>query len=563
MFRSRIPSVLSILFLVLPFFIQAFPEQGKWNYVLNQTESYFGVFKTLFNRSEIFISVQCNSLMNDIEVEIGWSLRDTPCLEEYSLLELLPAEEKKKLWQTYYEHPNDIVGGDLQYSANVFRPQEPLRHRCDNSISLTEYKLVVLNNITQVIKQMPSETPKANEGQPSVNINRAAAANSPHPVFTVPADGVYLLVVKMVPVGQGSAFSFSADLKVQMKSEHGYLSAANYPLLAFYGGNCILYVIYGIAWLTLSFCQWRDLLRIQFWIAAVILLGMVEMAVFYAEYQSINSTGVSVTGAVLVAEVISCAKRTLARMLVVIVSIGFGVTKPRLGTTLHQIVVVGFLYFTLASTESALRTLHPVNGPSNRALMAGVPLSVLDAGICWWIFHSLLTTTRTLRLRRNLVKLALYRHFTNTLIFAVISSIAFMIWSIRYLKTTSCIRDWKEMWVDEAFWHMLFSIILLVIIILFRPSNNNQRYAFSPLIDNADDEDEEDLVVNQAFGSNMKLRPNKGKPEKPNKYRNQTIEDELKWVEENIPADLAEGDLPALDSEEELVNTKFELSKMQ
>lgn len=48
---------------------------------------------------------------------------------------------------------------------------------------------------------------------------------------------------------------------------------------------------------------------------------------FYAEYQSINSTGVSVTGAVLVAEIISCAKRTLARMLVVIVSIGFGVTK--------------------------------------------------------------------------------------------------------------------------------------------------------------------------------------------------------------------------------------------
>ncbi|ODN04343.1 Transmembrane protein [Orchesella cincta] len=513
-----------------------------------------------------FESVQCSSQIPDIEMEIGWSLRDTPCWEEYALLDLLPTEEKKKLWQTYYERPNDVVSGDLEYSANVFRPPETLKHRCDNSISLTEYKIVMQNNSMQVIKQMPpSEASKTNEGQTSINTNKAAGANSPHPVFTVPADGVYLLVVKMVPVGQGLENSFSADIKVQMKSEHGYLSAADYPLLTFYGGNCILYVIYGLAWLAFAFCHWRDLLRIQFWVAAVILLGMVEMAVFYAEYQSINSTGVSVTGAVLVAEVISCAKRTLARMLVVIVSIGFGVTKPRLGTTLHQIVVVGFLYFSLASTESALRILHPVNGPSNRALMAGVPLSVLDAGICWWIFHSLLTTTRTLRLRRNLVKLALYRHFTNTLIFAVISSIAFMIWSIRYLKTTSCLRDWKEIWVDEAFWHMLFSIILLVIIILFRPSNNNQRYAFSPLIDNADDDedDEEDLVVNQAFGSNMKLRPNKGKPEKPNKYRNQTIEDELKWVEEHIPADLEKGDLPALDSEEELVNTKFELSKMQ
>jgi len=49
--------------------------------------------------------------------------------------------------------------------------------------------------------------------------------------------------------------------------------------------------------------------------------------VFYGEYQSINSTGVSVQGAVIVAEIISCAKRTLARMLVVIVSIGFGIVK--------------------------------------------------------------------------------------------------------------------------------------------------------------------------------------------------------------------------------------------
>lgn len=53
----------------------------------------------------------------------------------------------------------------------------------------------------------------------------------------------------------------------------------------------------------------------------------VPQAVFYAEYYSINSTGTSVIGAVLVAEVISCAKRTLARMLVIVVSIGFGIVK--------------------------------------------------------------------------------------------------------------------------------------------------------------------------------------------------------------------------------------------
>ena len=48
-----------------------------------------------------------------------------------------------------------------------------------------------------------------------------------------------------------------------------------------------------VLWLVWSACYWKDILRIQFWIAAVIFLGMLEKAVFYAEYQNINSTGLS------------------------------------------------------------------------------------------------------------------------------------------------------------------------------------------------------------------------------------------------------------------------------
>ena len=63
---------------------------------------------------------------------------------------------------------------------------------------------------------------------------------------------------------------------------------------------------------------------------------------------------------------------------------------------------------------------QPKSDPGRQQLIASVPLAVLDASICWWIFMSLVQTTRTLRIRRNLVKLSLYRHFTNTLIFAVL-----------------------------------------------------------------------------------------------------------------------------------------------
>lgn len=68
----------------------------------------------------------------------------------------------------------------------------------------------------------------------------------------------------------------------------------------------------------------------------------------------------------------------------------------------------------------------------------------------------------------------------------------FMVWVIQYHRLTQCLTEWKKLWIDDAYWDVLFSIILLVIMILWRPTNNNQRYAFTPLLDAS--EDENDLI---------------------------------------------------------------------
>lgn len=61
--------------------------------------------------------------------------------------------------------------------------------------------------------------------------------------------------------------------------------------LQFYMVMCIVYILYGLLWFIWSACYWKDLLRIQFWIAGVIFLGMVEKAVFCAEYENTNAVG--------------------------------------------------------------------------------------------------------------------------------------------------------------------------------------------------------------------------------------------------------------------------------
>jgi len=384
--------------------------------------------------------------------------------------------------------------------------------------------------------------------------------NNNLPVYVIPKDGVYLLIVHIgSPV---SLHPFVANVHLEMKSTNpdGFLSITDYPLLPFYAVMCGVYVVLGLAWLIVCSLYWREILRLQFWIGGVIFLGMVEKAMFTSEYQNIHSTGQATQGLILAAEIVSCAKRTIARILVIIVSLGYGIVKPRLGPTLHKAIFVGGLYFLLAAVESFFRIIHPKNG--SKALIAAIPLAVIDASVCWWVFSAIVATTRQLRLRRNLVKLSVYKHFANTLVFSIINSIVFMLWSIKYHRTVECLTQWRDLWVDEAFWHLLFSVILCVIMVLWRPSKNNQRYAFTPLLDREEDyssdEEEEDILYSDAWDG-LKMRGAKtSRPETPEGADPEL--DPLKWVEENIPD--VEGALPMIDSEEEIETTKIEISKL-
>lgn len=41
----------------------------------------------------------------------------------------------------------------------------------------------------------------------------------------------------------------------------------------------------------------------------------------------------------------------------------------------------------------------------------------------------------------------------------------------------------------------------MVIMILWRPTNNNQRYAFTPLLDSGDETEDDDVVIHDNLGN--------------------------------------------------------------
>ncbi|KAL1260910.1 hypothetical protein QQF64_008737 [Cirrhinus molitorella] len=552
--------------------LAAISEPGKWvvdvdnDIALGKPKIHYFP-KTMFNNTVIEIKWLSEVCADPVNFTIEWYLRSSPCYNEVFGFDSLSAVK-------YLGSPT--VQWEGGYGFYLYHKYEPIK--CESSIPGNKLAVDFENpkplttglpptensqgrrrrdagkpegQTKDAVAASSSSAPKSKEPLSVINSQKQAKMNNA--VAQTWEDSPYMFILRVNANPPAKETKSSIKLEIRMHGSHQYISASEWPLMIFYMVMCIIYVIMGVLWLALSACYWRDLLRIQFWIGGVIFLGMFEKAVYYAEFQSIRYDGQSVQGAVVFAEVLSAIKRTLARVLVIIASLGYGIVKPRLGALLHRVVGVGLLYLIFSIIEGVLR----VNtAEDDLVLLAAIPLAVLDSTLC-----CLAQTMKLLRLRRNVVKLSLYRHFTNTLIFAVIASVIFIVWTTKTFKLSKCQSDWRELWIDDAFWRFLFSSILLVIMFLWRPSANNQRYAFSPLVDEVSEEEEEEQLMNEAF-EGVKMRGMK--PETNGSVKPSKVDEDLKWVEENIPSSMADVALPPLlDSDEEIMTTKFEMSKME
>uniref|UniRef100_A0A3Q2XY90 Transmembrane protein 87B n=1 Tax=Hippocampus comes TaxID=109280 RepID=A0A3Q2XY90_HIPCM len=558
----------------------AAPEKGFWKITALSTSRPLLLRKSMFKDTNIELKVVSFGCPEEVTFTIQWYLKYYPCHNDFNNIDEI--YERTPLSRGQSLDPNPLIKGE--YIEHQHKPitcnsdvrSFPMFKKAKaepRAVSPpVEGKELDENDIRWITEEFDSGT---------VANSSTVVKNKDNVIASTWKDGPYLLVVKIVSSKQDA--NWNLTFNVVMKGRRGYISITEYPLMIFYMVMCVVYILFALLWFIWAACYWKDILRIQFWIAGVIFLGMVEKAVFCAEYENTNMVGSASPGLLIFAELVSALKRTIARLLVIIVSLGYGIVKPRLGTVMHRVIGLGVLYFIFAAIEGVLRiTGGRDNGPalitaiilavldsfiiwfisfhcftlksqlvsaklsllwpngflsctsvsgsvyssslcphvivpfcpsfqakdSDLALLANIPLALLDSSLCWWIFVSLAQTIKTLKLRKNPVKLSLYRHFTNTLIFAVIASIIFMGWTAKKFRLADCQLDWIELWVEDAFWRFLFSLILLVIMFLWRPSANNQRYAFTPLIDDSDDEEIEEFIASANIAG-IKLRATK------------------------------------------------------
>ncbi|KAF9798470.1 hypothetical protein SFRURICE_012498 [Spodoptera frugiperda] len=496
--------ILCIFFVAIAKVTHGFSDIGKWDLPLNGDNCVFTLAKSLFKDSQLIIMFKCD-VVNATDVNINYQWAKTKCSPDY-----LHYFEQQVVSCT---NRVERFAVDLNGTGTIqVLKDEKTKISCQHP-----------NQIIFLEPTQPAETKK--DGVPTVS------KSARHTLLTVESEGIYVLKMTV-----SSNKQFKATASIEMAAPSGYLSAAIWPLLPFFGVMCGVYMVLCFAWLLVCSLQWRDLLRIQYWIGGVALLGLIESSTYYAVYSAINSSGNFNTEVYMFAEWLSVAKRALARMLVIIVSLGFGIVKPRLGPALQRVVGTGVLWGILGGINAWLRLHHKANDSNRDLLLSEVPLSLLDSAIC----DDECPVTKK---QHKVVVVQTFHEHAD-------------------IRGDIIRREWKEVWMDEAYWHMLFASVLTVIMILWRPTNNNQRYAFTPLLDNADDdEEEEEQFVNDAYG--VKMRGTNSTTDtaeaRDAQEQNNTLDSDLRWVEENIPTST----LPLLDSDEEIINTKFEVSKMQ
>lgn len=281
------------------------------------------------------------------------------------------------------------------------------------------------------------------------------------------------------------------------RNPEGYLPGKMAPLMTFYGFMSFAYLVLGLAWFLHFVRFWKDILQLHYHITAVIALGMCEMAFWYFEYANFNSSGTRPMGITLCAVTFTDVKKTLSRLLLLVVSMGYGVVRPTLGGISSKVTLLGVVYFIASEALELVEHLGNVNDFSGKArLILVLPVALLDATFIIWIFSSLSKTLEKLQMRRSVAKLDLYRKFTNTLAVSVLLSVAWIGYELYFNASDPLSELWERAWIIPAFWNVLSFILLAIICILWAPSHNPTRFAYSE--ETGDDFDEEGISLTAA-----------------------------------------------------------------
>ena len=323
-------------------------------------------------------------------------------------------------------------------------------------------------------------------GVSSINVGSATRPQKEEILCRTQTSDAYALVFHAHTKEPGIDIKVVVD--AEMKNTWGYLSAQDYPLLPFHACMTAIYVVCAFVWLIAMISRHKYLpcQGLHYWIAVLLGLSLIENVIIVSELRAINIEGRTHYSILIMSVLLSMVRDTLFLLLILTISLGVGVIKPRLsGCEVGMMTGYGIFYFSAGVIAMTSVDGDPFSAITRPGATLTLLISVLAAVVLVlfvWItfFVSLIKTMRTVWVSRNYLAYSMYLYFLAAIIFGYVVLIALIAWSDTF-QNGKCNEDWHITWLFNSFDNIVSTFWLLTIMILWRPSANKNRFAYSPL----------------------------------------------------------------------------------
>lgn len=134
-------------------------------------------------------------------------------------------------------------------------------------------------------------------------------------------------------------------------------------------------------------------------ISLVIVFTMGELAFLYFDFAYLDSAGTSPMEVTVWAITLSSMRKALSRLLLLVISSGYGIVRPTLGGITLRMLLIGVLCFVIS--ESLGLAMQFGNFSENGMTFLMLSWAILETCFIQLIFRSLWKTLKKLKVRKS------------------------------------------------------------------------------------------------------------------------------------------------------------------
>ena len=272
------------------------------------------------------------------------------------------------------------------------------------------------------------------------------------------------------------------------KSKHGYLPGELFGFMYFYAVLTAIYLVL-VVWYGYLMHKYEDSrIPIEKWIFMTISMGALEMLFRTGDHFVWNEDGYRMNLAVYVGILMGVLKRGISRCLIVMVSLGWGVVRDSLGTTMRTIIVLGATYIGV-SAACDLMLVFAVEDMQTLSVEQEVKLfdvvkiltfiiAAIDVIFILWILDALNGTMQYLENMSQTRKLMRYLRLRCIFLFSLLFAAVWVVFElVDNYDEDGIVREEHE-WVVDAATEVNYLFVLIGVAILWRPNPNAKEYAY-------------------------------------------------------------------------------------